>query len=321
MESRERLRTMRLRVSLLQQCQYDCAYCRPGSVSRPIARSRWLSAGDYARLAPFFAAVGVEKIRLTGGEPLLREDVVAVVRAFREAAPHCELAMTTNGLRLGAQLEALAAAGLDGATVHIDSLRPDRYRALMAPGELETVLQGLARAQRTLSSVKVNVVLQRGKNDDELPDFLDWSERTGIEVRFIEVMNTGSARAVASNALTAGEALARIERTTSVTRLGRRDPADPALLFRSARGVTFGLIASDSQPFCAACNRLRLSADGHLRGCLYQPAGAPIGDALRRGVGDRELEFMIGAAAGAKVSHHPSTGRRGEAFSMADAGG
>jgi len=308
-----------LRVSLLQQCQYDCAYCRPGSVAAPAPRRAQLSAGEYGRLAPLLGAAGLTRIRFTGGEPLLRADLCEVVAAFRRGLPEATLALTTNGQRLGPQLKALARAGLRRVTVHVDSLDPARYRALMGPGDVATVLGAVLEARAVLDEVKLNVVVQRGQNDDELPSFLAWSARHRVEVRFIELMNTGSAVAYTQAAFCSAAQI--LERVGPVTRLQRRSPSDPAALYRTADGVTFGLIASDSAPFCGDCNRLRLTSTGLLRGCLYQSGGLPLGAALKDGATDAQLRLLIAEAWRTKRSHHPLTARAHAPFSMAEAGG
>lgn len=309
-----------MRVSVLEQCQYDCAYCRPGSITRVTSKAMRLRADEYARLAPLLCELGVQKARLTGGEPLLRPDIVDVVRAL---SPIPEIALTTNGQHLGDRLEHLVEAGLQLATVHVDSLDPARYRALMGGGDLFAVLENVRRAQSRLRSVKLNVVVQRDRNDDELLEFLSWSRRTGVEVRFIEIMNTGSASDYAQRAFFSGaEVLERIGRKVTVSPAGRRNPTDPAALYRTGDGVVFGVIASDTQPFCGACNRLRLSPDGRLRGCLYQLAGAPLGAALREGASDAQLRSMLRLTLADKRSHHPRVGQAPPAsFSMAQTGG
>lgn len=308
-----------LRVSLLQQCQYDCAYCRPGSVAPPTPSRDHLTAADFRRLAPLLGGLGLKRVRFTGGEPLLRPDLSEVIAAFREALPATTLALTTNGQRLRGQLEALVAAGLQRATVHIDSLDPARYRALMGDGEVGAVLAGVLEAREALEQVKLNVVVQRGKNDDELRDFLAWSGRHRVEVRFIELMNTGSAVGYTREVFMSGRQI--LERVGAVTPLPRRAPSDPAALFRTKDGVTFGVIASDTQPFCADCDRLRLTSAGLLRGCLYQSGGIPLGAAVKSGASQAHLRFMIGAALAAKRSHHPAAPAARVPFSMAEAGG
>lgn len=311
-----------LRLNLLEQCQYRCRYCLPGSLRPPTRRAGWLRADELARLGRLFHAAGVRKVRLTGGEPLLRDDVEPVLDALRGAMPGVDLALTTNGLLLGARLAGLAAAGLRRVTVHVDSLRPDRYRALMGDGDVHEVLAQVRRAREVLHEAKLNVVVQRGQNDDELLDFLAWGADAGVEVRFIELMNTGSARDYVRSAFVPGaDIVARVAEGGPLTPVPRRRPEDPAALYRTARGQLFGLIASDTQAFCGACNRLRLLPDGRLRGCLYAPDGVDLGAALRAGVGDAELAVLLEGALRAKRSFHPSAPAPRRPFSMSEAGG
>lgn len=310
-----------LRVSVLDACNLRCTYCAPGALSQPMRSTQWLTAAEHAMLAPHFAAVGVDKVRFTGGEPLLRPDLVDVVVAWRAALPGAELALTTNGTQLVEQAAALHAAGISSVTVHLDTLRRDRYPSLMGTrGSPEQALEGVAVAVRLFAEVKLNVVLQRGKNDDELADFLAWSKRTGVQVRFIELMRTGSANNVVDDVFMSG---AEAVRRLSARPVGRRHPSDPAALFVAdnvADGVVFGVIASDTAPFCGACNRLRLTADGRLRGCLYESGGVGLGVALRDDrVGD--VAGLVFAGVAGKRSFHPSTAEERAPFSMADVGG
>lgn len=305
-----------LRVNVGEQCQLECGYCRPSCAS-VTPRGARLEPAHYARLGAALAAFPVTTVRFTGGEPLLRDDLESVVSALHQALPTTALAVTTNGALLPGRLTALVRAGLSRVTVHLDSLRADRYRALMGGGELADALAGLAAAKAQLSAVKANVVVQRGLNDDELDDFLAWSAREGIEVRFIELMNTGSAPGFTRAHFVSGGEVAR---RLGATPLARRNAADPAALF-SARGITFGVIASDTAPFCAACDRLRLSAAGLLRGCLYAPGGLDVGAMLRAGVELHALQAALRLALASKQSYHPSTDAQRSAFSMAAIGG
>jgi cyclic pyranopterin phosphate synthase len=192
----------------------------------------------------------------------------------------------------------------------------------MGEGHLGSVLDGISEARARLREVKVNVVVQKGRNDDELTEFLDWSRTRGVEVRFIELMNTGSAVEYTRSAFISGkEIVARISRTDPVEPLPRRARSDPAALFRTKSGVVFGLIASDTEPFCGDCNRLRLTPDGRLRGCLYQNGGVALGAAMRAGADDGELKRLLSLGIGSKRSHHPSTSMERLPFSMSESGG
>ncbi len=311
-----------LRVSLLEQCQLWCDYCRPGALRPFTPNASRLTVDEYSRVAHAFSRLGVRKVRFTGGEPLLHPEVEHIVRAFHEALPSASLAITSNGLQLLAKLDALMAAGLSGATVHLDSLQPERARALMGETDVQVALEAVSRAHSRLPVVKVNCVVQRGRNEDELWDFLEHFSRLGVEVRFIELMNTGSAVLSTRRAFVSGaDIVARIAERGPVSSLARRNAADPAALFRTHTGITFGVIASDTAPFCDACDRLRLSPDGRLRGCLYEAGGVDLRGPLRDGASDDVLAAIVRAAHAAKASHHPIRALPGRAFSMSEVGG
>ncbi len=317
-----------LRVSVLEQCQLDCRYCRPGSTTSPTETARWLRADEHRRLASLLLRRGVKKVRFTGGEPTLRPDLAPIVAAWRDAAVAAghealPMAVTTNGLRLQSMLTSLKDAGLGGVTIHLDTIRPERVTALMGNGaDVDTALAAAAAAVAAGLQTKWNVVVQRGRNDDELLAILRRGRDLGVEVRFIEQMNTGSAQGYVQETFISGaDIVDSIAAAVGAAPVARRHPSDPASLFRTDDGDVFGLIASDTQPFCDACDRLRLSADGRLRGCLYQPGGLPLGVALRGGVDDDGVFGLIDSALHGKTSHHPLVPRTRVPFSMADVGG
>ena len=319
-----------LRVSVLEQCQLDCRYCRPGSVSSPSTTASWLTPAEHALLAPHFFARGTRKVRFTGGEPTLRRDLVDVVAAWSSAAAAVStdddavtFGLTTNAQRVTPLLPALRSAGLSTLTVHLDTLRADRVRHLMGDGaDVDAVFAAVDAAHAAGLVVKWNVVVQRGRNDDELGAMLDESQRRGVEVRFIELMNTGSARGYVAESFVAGrDIVAAIADVRGAHPLPRRHPSDPAALFCSGDGIVFGVIASDTEPFCNDCDRLRLSADGRLRGCLYQPGGIAVGAALRAGADDAAIAALVDAGLSDKRSHHPLSPAVRAPFSMADVGG
>jgi cyclic pyranopterin phosphate synthase len=322
-----------LRVSVLEQCQLRCRYCLPGELN-PYTRNRSrLRPDEHGRLAALFHERGVTRVRFTGGEPLLREDIADVVAAWRRGAPGVDLALTSNGVLLDERREALIDAGLSRLNVHVDTLRDERAELLMGGGVPSEVLAATLRARERGLEVKLNVVVQRGGNDDELGDFLDWSAETGIQVRFIELMDTGSASDVVQRTFITGQEIVDLIREErAVTDVGRVKASDPATRFEAgdrgslgrtsvADGVVFGLIASDTQPFCDRCDRLRLSPDGRLRGCLYAPAGVPLGTALRGGASDDEVRAILDGEIATKRSWHPLTQLERPRFSMADVGG
>lgn len=337
---RGRLSAYGLRISVLEQCQLDCRYCRPGSVTSPSETARWLTAAEHRRLGGLLLRRGVRKLRFTGGEPTLRPDLVDLVAAWAAAAADVSadvhsgitvdvadlgMALTTNGLRLKPLLPALKDAGLRGITLHLDTLRPDRVEALMGRGaDVDVALAAAAAAVDLGFAVKWNAVVQRGQNDDEFTAMLDVATARGIELRFIEQMNTGSAQGYVRETFLAGrDVVAAVAQARGASLIPRRRPSDPASLYRTDDGVVFGLIASDTEPFCEACDRLRLSADGRLRGCLYQAGGLPIGAALRGGSDDDALLTLLDSALDDKRSHHPLLpGQQDRVpFSMADVGG
>lgn len=314
-----RLASYSLRVSVLESCSYHCPYCLPGAVTLPTARSHWLTPGHHARLAPLFHARGIHRVRFTGGEPLLRPDLLEVVQAWKAAlGKDADLALTTNGQRLGQHLLELKSAGIRRVTIHLDTLREDRYPSLMGSSSPAHILQAASNARELFHEVKFNMVVQRGHNDDELEDFLALSRRMGIQVRFIELMNTGSATGYTQQAFFPG---AEVVSRLAAQPMERAHPSAPAALFRSPTGVVFGVVASDTQPFCSACDRMRLTADGRVRGCLYQSGGVPLGPALREGASDAVLQGLVDAALDDKRSFHPLAAPHRAPFSMADIGG
>jgi cyclic pyranopterin phosphate synthase len=310
-----------LRVNLLEQCQLRCGYCLPGTVKPFTSPRHRLSVAEYSRIATCFQGLGLRKVRFTGGEPLLHPHLPGIVAAFRAALPQVRLAVTTNGLRLGARLDELVDAGLQGATVHLDSLRPARYRELMGEGDPAAALAAVVKARARLETVKLNCVVQRDRNVDELWHFLELSRELGVEVRFIELMNTGSAVLYTRKAFVSGAEIVRhVARHEPVAPLPRRHPADPSALYRTASGITFGVIASDTAPFCSDCDRLRLTPDGRLRGCLYEAGGLPLAEALR-GANTAVGTALVAQALRSKRSHHPSALAPRVPFSMSEAGG
>lgn len=317
-----RLSHYSLRLSLLEQCNLSCQYCLPGAVVSPTEKRKWLRAADYALLLPLFVERGVTKVRFTGGEPLIRDDVEDIVAAMAAAAPSVDLALTTNGTALAKRAASLRKAGLRRVTVHLDSLRPDRVAALMGRDESAAILAGIEAARDAFEAVKINVVVQKGKNDDEIGDFLAFSKEHSVEVRFIELMNTGSARGYVDDVfMTGAEIVRRVADAAGAHPLSRRHPSDPAALYQTDAGVTFGVIASDTEPFCGACDRLRLTADGRLRGCLYESGGIPLGAALKADADARAIAALMDAALDDKRSYHPLVAPKRVPFSMADIGG
>ncbi len=241
-----------------------------------------LSFEELAVVVDAFVAAGVRRVRLTGGEPLVRKDLPALVRLLA-ARPLEDLALTTNGVLLAEHAEALAAAGLTRVTVSLDTLRADRFERLTRRAHLPKVLAGIEAARR-FPELKLDTVVLRGVNDDELVPLLDFAAQVGAELRFIEYRDVGGAtRWRLGDVLPAAELLARVEAALGpVTPLPGRGSA-PAQRYQLADGRTFGLIASTTRPFCAACDRSRVTADGRWFTCLYATEGVDLKGPLRRG--------------------------------------
>lgn len=309
-----------LRLQLVGRCQLRCGYCCPSS-----AESTALGAITPAlaeRAVRLLARTGVRRIRLTGGEPLLHPDVVGIVERLSRVRGIEEVALTTNGQRLASLAPALRAAGLGRVNVHIDSLRPERY-ARLCGGRLDRALAGLDAAIAGDLAPKLNVVVQRGENDDELADFCALASQRRVCVRFIELMDTRVASSlVAGRYVPSAEIRAGLEALGAV-RAGRRGnaPADDYLL---RDGAHVGVIASESEPFCDTCDRLRLDATGRLRTCLYAAKGLDVGAMIAGGASDDAVLGALSAAIAAKRSLHPRlrpVHSNEPRFSMAAVGG
>ena len=215
------------------------------------AKIKWLDAQQHQQLAEGFKSLNIDKIRFTGGEPLLRPDLLAIITAWRDAFPKAVLALTTNGDKMMGREASLKAAGLNQVTFHLDTLRPERYGDLMGPGNFDSILATIRRARNYFTGIKINAVLQKGVNDDEVFDFLAFAKEHDVQVRFIELMDTGSAPVhVQQTFLSQRELLARLEKDQPVSHLGRTNRTDPAANFHLPEAdFSFGMIASDTEPF------------------------------------------------------------------------
>ena len=285
-----------LRISVTDRCNLRCQYCMPEPDYVWLPRSDILAFEEIAALTDVFTGLGVDRVRLTGGEPLLRTDLPDLIRMLAARPAIRDLALTTNGLLLGEQAAALRAAGLPRITVSLDTLRPGRFRELTRVDALDAVQAGLAEAVQRFDVVKIDTVVIRGLNDDELTDILEHGRTLGAEVRFIEYMDVGGAtRWSLADVVSRAEILRTIE-----ARHGRVEPIEehtsaPADRFRLEDGATFGIISSTTAPFCRTCDRSRLTADGMWYLCLYALAGANLRDPLRAGASAEELRRLIEA--------------------------
>ena len=280
---------------MTDRCNLRCQYCMPEAEYAWLPRESILDFEEIVLLADAFTALGVDRVRLTGGEPLLRRDLPKLIELLAARPGIRDLALTTNGVLLAAQADALRAAGLHRLTVSLDTLRRDRFQALARFDELPAVLAGIDAASRAgFVSLKIDTVVLRGRNDDELQALLEYGKHVGAEVRFIEYMDVGGATHWSMDTVVARrEILARLAAAYGpIEGMPDRDSA-PAERFRLPDGTTFGIIASTTEPFCAACDRSRLTADGLWLLCLYARGGLDLRHPLREGATREELAHVI----------------------------
>jgi GTP 3',8-cyclase len=284
-----------LRVSVTDRCNLRCGYCMPEEEYVWLPRDDILHFGEMAALADVFLDLGVDKVRLTGGEPLLRRDLPRFIRMLATKPRIRDLAMTTNGVLLAEHAPALKAAGLHRVTVSLDTLDPQRFARLTNRPTHAQVLEGIASVPRAgFTGTKLDTVVIRGVNDDELAELIEFGKRVPAEVRFIEYMDVGGATRWSSEQVVGRkEMLDGLER-----RYGRIEPVvesstAPADRFRLSDGTTFGIISSTTVPFCADCDRSRLTADGVWYLCLYATRGIDLRGPFRGGAGPDELKALI----------------------------
>ena len=286
-----------LRVSVTDRCNLRCRYCMPEEDYVWLPRTSLLTFEEIARLTRVFTDLGVSKVRLTGGEPLLRHELPTLVRLLRENQGIRDLALTTNGVLLAKHAGALRTAGLARVTVSLDTLRPQRMHEFAKSAHHADVLAGIAAARATgFERVKLNTVVVRGFNDDEIVDLIEFGRAHAAEVRFIEYMDVGGATHwTAEQVVSQREMLERLTaRYGPITpEHDAADPSAPAERFRLADGTTFGVIASVTAPFCASCDRSRLTADGTWFLCLYAERGVDLREPLRAGASDDDLRTLI----------------------------
>jgi cyclic pyranopterin phosphate synthase len=285
-----------LRISVTDRCNIRCRYCMPEEDYVWLPRSSILSFEEIDRLVGIFTRLGVTKLRLTGGEPLLRQDLHRLVSMLARRPEVKDLALTTNGILLSRYAASLKEAGLGRVTVSLDTLKPERFRSLTRSNRHRDVLEGIDGARAAgFSKIKINAVVIRGFNDDELCDLVEFGREKDLEVRFIEYMDVGGAtRWSLRDVVSKREILEGLSR-----RYGRIEPLStpgspaPAERFVLADGTVFGVIASTTEPFCRNCDRSRLTADGMWFLCLYAAEGIDLRDLLRRGAGEEEIASRI----------------------------
>jgi cyclic pyranopterin phosphate synthase len=284
-----------LRISVTDRCNLRCQYCMPEPDYAWLPRESILDFEEIAQLADAFVSLGVDRIRITGGEPLLRRDLPRLIEQLAARPAIRDLALTTNGVLLAEQARALRAAGLHRITVSLDTLHRDRFVSLARFDQLPAVLAGIDAARDAgFETLKIDTVVIRGRNDDELPALLEFARGRGLEIRFIEYMDVGGATHwSAESVVSRAEILARLGAAFgAIEPLPGRDSA-PAERFTLADGTTFGIIASTTEPFCADCDRSRLTADGLWLLCLYARGGLDLRHPLRKGATSDDLVNLI----------------------------
>ena len=286
-----------LRLSVTDRCNLRCQYCMPERDYAWLPRRDILDFEEISVLVDAFADLGVDKVRLTGGEPLVRRDLPKLLRLLSAKPDIRDLAMTTNGVLLAENAGALRSAGLKRVTVSLDTLKPERFRELTRFDDHAKVLSGIEAASRAgFESVKIDSVVIRGVNDDELSPLLEFGRNAGAEVRFIEYMDVGGAtRWSRDKVVPRAEMLGTLARRFGPIQPVSETTSAPAERFRLSDGTVFGIIASTTAPFCRSCDRSRLTADGLWYLCLYASSGTDLRGPLRAGASRAELRRRIEA--------------------------
>jgi GTP 3',8-cyclase len=283
-----------LRLSVTDRCNLRCSYCMPEAEYTWLPRHDLLQFEEMSTLVDVFARAGVDRVRVTGGEPLLRRDLPELIRMIASKPAIRDLALTTNGVMLADHAHALHEAGLHRLTVSLDTLRADRFQALTRYDALPQVLAGIDKALTCFNGIKLDAVIIRGTNDDELIPLVEYAKQIGAEIRFIEYMDVGGATHWSSDRV-----MSRVDMLTAlgleygpITALAE-DSSAPADRFRLADGTVFGIISSTTDPFCSSCDRSRLTADGVWYRCLYATSGTDLRTPLRAGMSPEDLLGLL----------------------------
>jgi cyclic pyranopterin phosphate synthase len=297
-----------LRISLTDRCNLRCTYCMPAEGLDWMPRTEQLTDDELLRLITIAVRdLGVEELRFTGGEPLLRKGLESLIAASAALRPRPDISLTTNAVGLARRAEALAAAGVDRLNVSMDTLRPDRFATITRRDKLSDVLDGLAAARDAgLGPVKINTVLLRGMNDDEAVPLLRFAVAEGYELRFIEQMPLDAQHGwERTEMITAGEIMQKLGTEFALTPDPTERGGAPAERWLVDGGpATVGIIASVTRPFCGACDRTRLTADGQVRSCLFARTETDLRALLRGGATDAEIATTWRTAMWGKLAGH-----------------
>ncbi len=304
--ARDRLRRplRSLRLSVTDRCNLRCQYCMPEAEYVWLPRKDLLSFEETEFLVERFVALGVTRVRITGGEPLIRPHLPELVARVAAVPGVEDLALTTNGVLLAPQAASLGEAGLHRITVSLDTLRPDRFRELTRRDDLPRVREGIRAARNAgLTPLKLDTVVIRGLNDDELTDLFEFASEEDAEVRFIEYMDVGGATGWRPDLVFSAEAIRAnfARRYGALEPVAGQDPAAPARRYRVPDGRTFGVIASVTEPFCRSCDRSRITADGRWYRCLYAADGLDLRGPIRAGTSPDAIEALIASTWGARA--------------------
>lgn len=294
-----------LRISVIDHCNFRCSYCMPAEGLPWLRREELLTVDEIEQLASLFVRLGVHEIKLTGGEPTTRPELIEIVARIRSIDERLDLSITTNGFRLAQLAEPLRKAGLDRVTVSCDSLLRHRFAEMTRRDALDAVLDGIGSAERAgFGAMKLNCVVMAGTNDDEVLGFVELARRSGYDVRFIEYMPLDADQAWERSKVVASSDLRR--RIETRHPLVAAPDGGPAAHYRFADGApgSVGFISSVTEPFCEACNRVRITADGQLRTCLFALEETDLRTAMRDGATDASLESLIRDAVWRKWSGH-----------------
>ena len=283
-----------LRLSVTDRCNLRCSYCMPEAEYVWLPRHDILQFEEISSLVDVFIKAGVDRIRLTGGEPLLRRDLPQLIRMLAGKPAVRDLALTTNGVLLADQARALHDAGLHRLTVSLDTLRPDRFQALTRLDALPQVLSGIDEATKHFTGIKLDSVVIRGTNEDELIPLLEYARRIGAELRFIEYMDVGGATQWAPERVVSRmEMIATLSREYGEIVAMAESTSAPADRYRLPDGTVFGIISSTTEPFCQSCDRSRVTADGMWYRCLYATSGTDLRTPLRAGLSQDDLLRLV----------------------------
>jgi len=284
-----------LRVSLTDRCNFRCFYCLPHGEPPIAPKEQMLSYEEIERVCEIFVSLGIEKLRLTGGEPMLRRDIETIIRKLGrlKSSGLKDLALTTNGYYLPDRAQSLKDAGLDRVTISLDSLKRDVFKRMTGVDVLDKVLAGIAASKTAgLEPIKINAVIVRGHNEDEVADFAAFAREYDVKMRFIEFMPLDSGHEWSRDDVVSGKEIRdRISERFPLVRLEEPRGSETSLRYRFADGAPgeIGIIAPVTEPFCGACSRIRLTADGQIRTCLFSTVEHSLRDVVRSGASREEI--------------------------------